>query len=141
MRAAMRAASPYLFAMWSPVRIVSDFTEHGAIGEIRRSRGLRRWNAYVGFAGGFVIFAGGVLVAVVGSDTSCQSLMPPSMALLFAPRMTWLGRSFISLALPPPRRTESQTSPALRRSTMSRTDFLQRSSPRRWRPARPTYSS
>src|SRR5580704_3812337 len=100
MRAAMRAASPYLFAMWSPVKIVSDFTERcdGSDQTVLRL--------------GFVIFAGGLLVAVAGSGTSCQSLIPPSMALLFAPRMTWLGRPFISLALPPPRRTESQTSPA-----------------------------
>ena len=42
-----------------------------------------------------------------GTDgTGCShSLMPPSIALLFAPRMTCGGRSVISLALPPPSST------------------------------------
>src|SRR6266436_5269388 len=99
---------------------------------------LRWWIGYPTFIADFAVFAGAPLVAVAGLDTPCQSLMPPSMALLLAPRATWLGRFSISLALPPPRRTESQTSAARRRSVTSRTDFLQRSTPRRSRPLSPT---
>src|ERR1700730_9531329 len=140
MRAAMRAASPYLFAMLSPVKIVSDFRRHGVHGsyETILTGACNSGTPYSTFVADFAVFVGVPLVAAVGPDISCQNLIPPSMALLLAPRTTSLGRSSISLALPPPRRTESQTSAARRRSMTSSTDFLQRSTPRRSRPLRPT---
>src|ERR1700722_1419359 len=141
MRAAMRAASPYLLAMLSPVRIVSDY-RWGAIsgrkrGVLRCDRRLSMRNNARRIAFGCSLSAqdfedlADALVGLEVPGLSCQSLMPPSIALVFAPRITWLGRDFISLALPPPRRTVSQTIAALRRLIMSRTDFLQRLTPRR----------
>src|ERR1700692_459412 len=96
MRAAMRAASPYLFAMLSPEKIVSDFREHGLMETVEQSGTklamldcLSNLDCY--FAA-FVVFSCVSLLGVAGLGTACQSLMPPSMALLLAPRATWLGR-------------------------------------------------
>src|SRR5260370_34896203 len=93
---------------------------------VRRNDFFPAGSAHADFAG----LACSPLEAAGGLDRSCQSLMPPSMALLLAPRAIWLGRFCISLPLPPPRRTEAQISAARSGRATARADLLQRSSRR-----------
>src|SRR5260370_36025289 len=87
---------------------------------VRRNDFFPAGSAHADFAG----LACSPLEAAGGLDRSCQSLMPPSMALLLAPRVIWLGRFCIKLALAPPRKTESQISAVPRRALTSRTECL-----------------